>query len=52
MNQEFKDRYSDELVRNVFRDTKRNELCINEADIISMSRSDRVSMDETHVDAT
>jgi hypothetical protein len=33
LEDELKSRFSDELVRNVFRDNKRTELCLNEADI-------------------
>jgi hypothetical protein len=49
LGQEFKDRFSEELVKNVFRDTKRSELSLNEADIIEISRSDRgYSIDDTN----
>jgi len=38
-------------VKNVFRDCKRTQLCLNEEDIIHMSRSDRgMSIDETNID--
>lgn len=51
INDEFKNKFSEELVRNVFRDSKRTELCLNEADVISMSKSERgVSIDETNLD--
>jgi hypothetical protein len=32
-------------VKNVFRSERRTELCVNEADIVSISRSDRQSFD-------
>lgn len=50
MNDEFKSKFSEEILKNVFRDgPKRTELCLNESDIISISRSDRISIDETNV---
>jgi hypothetical protein len=50
LGDEFKSRFSDELVRNVFREAKRTELCLNEADIISLSRSERgMSMEESNL---
>ena len=44
-NAELKGKLSEELVKNVFREERRVELCLNEADIISISRSDRQSFD-------
>lgn len=44
-NNDLKTKFSEELVKNVFRDERRNELSLNEADIISISRSDRQSFD-------
>ena len=41
VNTDLKGKLSEELVRNVFREEKRTELCVNEADIISISKSDR-----------
>lgn len=34
LGDEFKGRFSEELVKNVFREGKRTELCLNEADIV------------------
>ena len=52
MSDELKSKFSEELIKNVFREgPRRSELCINEADIISISRSDRMSIDETHAEA-
>ena len=48
ISDEFKSKFSDEVVKNVYREEKRTELCLNEADIISISRSDRFSIDETN----
>jgi len=49
ISEDFKNRFSDELVRNVFRPVKRTELCLNEEDILNITRSDRgMSIDETN----
>ncbi len=49
ISEDFKNKFSDELVKNVFRPSKRTELCLKEADIVSITRSDRgFSIDETN----
>lgn len=51
ISSEFKEKFSSELIKNVFRDQKRTELCLNEEDIINISRSERgESIDETNAD--
>jgi hypothetical protein len=45
--QSFSSQFTEEIMKSVFNASKRDELCLNEEDIVSMKRSDRgFSIDE------
>jgi hypothetical protein len=49
MADDFKSLFSEEILKNVFNEKKRNELCLNEEDILSLKKSERgYSIDEVN----
>ena len=49
MTDEFKSLFSEEMLKNVFNEKKRNELSLNEEDILSLKKSERgYSIDEVN----
>jgi hypothetical protein len=47
ISDEFKTNFSEEILKNVFNDAKRTELCLHEADVLLENSSDRgLSMDD------